>query len=244
MNNPYKKIIIAIGALGVVALGAVLVLQNYQIRIDKKSSTPAATLTESEARIIAEASCIKGGEALSAGSYNPNSKTWWFDANLNATREGCNPACVVSEETKTAEINWRCTGLKMNNTNSSSTNNECTCPSGYRKDGDSCTPECYYSNPPCLAPSIPCQSNTIEKCGIENCHGLDIECGTPVQMCTMEYQLGDKCRQYAKCGVVSGKCQQIESPEFTACKSCVQKCENDFPNDPDKAFVCESQCGE
>ena len=36
-----KKIIIAIGALGVVALGAVLVLQNYQIRIDKKSSTPA-----------------------------------------------------------------------------------------------------------------------------------------------------------------------------------------------------------
>jgi hypothetical protein len=207
MNPTYKKIIIAIGVLGVIALGAVLVLQNYQIRIDKKSSTPAATLTESEARIIAEASCIKGGEALSAGSYNPNSKTWWFDANLNATREGCNPACVVSDETKTAEINWRCTGL---------------IPPDQTNPGDSASPS---------------------QCGVANCHGLDIECGTPVQMCTEMYQLGDKCRQYAKCGVVSGTCQQIESPEFTACKSCAQKCENDFPNDPDKAFECESQCG-
>jgi hypothetical protein len=68
-------------------------------------------LTEGEAEKIAETSCIKGGEALSAGYYNENSKTWWFDANLNATKPGCNPACVVSEETKTAEINWRCTGL-------------------------------------------------------------------------------------------------------------------------------------
>lgn len=69
-------------------------------------------LSETEAKAIAENSCIKGGEALGSGMYNENSKTWWFDANLNGTREGCNPACVVSEETKTAEINWRCTGLK------------------------------------------------------------------------------------------------------------------------------------
>lgn len=74
--------------------------------ISKKSS-----MTEAEARVIAEKECIKGGEALAAGIYNDNSKTWWFDANLNATREGCNPACVVSVETKNAEINWRCTGL-------------------------------------------------------------------------------------------------------------------------------------
>jgi len=69
-----------------------------------------SAMTEAEAKVIAEASCIKGGEALGVGSYNPNSKTWWFDANLNATKPGCNPACVVSEETKTSEINWRCTG--------------------------------------------------------------------------------------------------------------------------------------
>lgn len=68
-------------------------------------------LSEADARVIAESSCIKGGDALASGGiFNENSKTWWFDANLNATQEGCKPACVVSEETKTAEINWRCTG--------------------------------------------------------------------------------------------------------------------------------------
>ena len=70
-----------------------------------------APLSELEAKSIAEKNCIKGGEALSPGIYNENSQTWWFDANLNATRPGCNPACVVSATTKTAEINWRCTGL-------------------------------------------------------------------------------------------------------------------------------------
>ncbi len=72
-------------------------------------------LTEAEAREIAEKSCIKGGESISAGSYNENSKTWWFDANLNSTNKGCHPACVVSEDTKTSEINWRCTGAEIKN---------------------------------------------------------------------------------------------------------------------------------
>ena len=72
-----------------------------------------ATTSEMSARAIAEKSCIKGGETLKAnGYYNENSKTWWFDANLNATKPGCNPACVVSVETKTVEINWRCNGIK------------------------------------------------------------------------------------------------------------------------------------
>ncbi|MFA5917743.1 MAG: S-layer homology domain-containing protein [Candidatus Gracilibacteria bacterium] len=69
-------------------------------------------LTESQARVIAEQNCIGSGETLGTGSsYNSNSKTWWFDANLNPIKEGCYPACVVSENTKTTEINWRCTGL-------------------------------------------------------------------------------------------------------------------------------------
>jgi hypothetical protein len=34
---------------------------------------------------------------------------------------------------------------------------ECVCPEGYRKEEDACTPECYYSKPPCLAPSIACE---------------------------------------------------------------------------------------
>jgi len=73
--------------------------------------TSEMELTESEAKAIAEKFCIKGGESLAPGYYNENSKTWWFDANLNSTQKSCNPACVVSEATKTAEINWRCTGL-------------------------------------------------------------------------------------------------------------------------------------
>jgi hypothetical protein len=36
--------------------------------------------------------------------------------------------------------------------------NECTCPEGYRKDGEACNPECYYSQPKCLTPSIMCET--------------------------------------------------------------------------------------
>lgn len=78
-------------------------------------SVKSTGLSESVARLIAEQTCIKGGESLAPGIYNAGTKTWWFDANLNATREGCNPACVVSEAQNTAEINWRCTGLLNNN---------------------------------------------------------------------------------------------------------------------------------
>ena len=28
------------------------------------------------------------------------------------------------------------------------------CPEGFRKDGNSCNPECYYSTPKCLSPSV------------------------------------------------------------------------------------------
>lgn len=68
-------------------------------------------LSELEAKTIAENNCIKGGESLDSGVYNENTQTWWFKANLNISKPGCNPACVVSEATKTAEINWLCTGL-------------------------------------------------------------------------------------------------------------------------------------
>jgi hypothetical protein len=33
----------------------------------------------------------------------------------------------------------------------------CSCPSGYVKDGLSCNPSCYYSEPRCLAPSLECE---------------------------------------------------------------------------------------
>ena len=35
--------------------------------------------------------------------------TYWIDLDLE--KEGCSPACVVDIENRTANINWRCTGL-------------------------------------------------------------------------------------------------------------------------------------
>ena len=52
--------------------------------------------------------CSKAGNVLESAFYNENTKTWWFGMDIE--KEGCSPACVVSEETFTAEINWRCTG--------------------------------------------------------------------------------------------------------------------------------------
>ena len=81
-------------------------------------------------------------------------------------------------------------------------------------------------------------------CGIENCHGLDIVCGSNVaQMCDMMYMLGDRCRQYAHCEKKDGKCQPVWSPQFESCKLCVQECESKFINNSGELFICESECG-
>ena len=193
----------------ILGIGAMLVLTMVVSQMYQNRLISAPTLTEAAARSIAETTCIKGGESLAAGSYNEVTKTWWFDANLNATQQGCNPACVVSEETNTAEINWRCTGLIP---------------------------------PDQTDPNTP---PTLNQCGIENCHGLEIVCGdNPAQMCTEIYMLGDRCRQFAECEVVDGNCQQSNNPLFFECKTCVEKCEKDFPDDPEMLFACESECGE
>lgn len=67
-------------------------------------------LTLEEAREIAlNSSCIDEGNLTDNYIYNEVTNTWWFD--MDIVKEGCAPACVVDEETGTAEINWRCTGL-------------------------------------------------------------------------------------------------------------------------------------
>lgn len=82
-----------------------------------------------------------------------------------------------------------------------------------------------------------------EKCGLENCHGLELSCGPNVpDVCTSLYQLGDNCRKYARCEVVNNQCQLTTQPQFTECKSCVEKCLADFPEDPVKTSACEGQC--
>lgn len=67
-------------------------------------------LSFEQALAIASVSeCADKGTFGTEYIYNPNSRTWWIDIDMDAP--GCSPACVISEDTKTAEINWRCTGL-------------------------------------------------------------------------------------------------------------------------------------
>ncbi|ODS35899.1 MAG: hypothetical protein A7316_03080 [Candidatus Altiarchaeales archaeon WOR_SM1_86-2] len=83
------------------------------------------------------------------------------------------------------------------------------------------------------------------KCVIENCHGLNISCGPNVpEVCTEIYMLGDGCREYASCRIIDGKCQLTKEPEFDECKSCVEKCLEDFKDDATEVFQCESECRE
>lgn len=82
-----------------------------------------------------------------------------------------------------------------------------------------------------------------DECQILNCHGLDITCGESSPFaCDAMYRIGDKCRQYASCGVVDGKCQQKTDPRFDSCKDCVTTCEKMYQNDPMKSMDCESKC--
>lgn len=62
--------------------------------------------------IAQDSECTEKGILTANYMYNENTKTWWIDLEMKPEFENeiCNPACVVSEETKTAEINWRCTG--------------------------------------------------------------------------------------------------------------------------------------
>ena len=80
----------------------------------------AARLSEGAARSIAATSmCALSGAVNENGTRNANTKTWWFGLAVRdeLSRPGCSPACVVSETTHTAEINWRCTGLATTTTN-------------------------------------------------------------------------------------------------------------------------------
>lgn len=89
-----------------------------------------------------------------------------------------------------------------------------------------------------LSPDAPCV--------VTSCHGLSVACGAQgPEACTMEYQLGDFCRQYANCGIVDGQCQLQQPRLLQECISCVELCDSGLAgSDPTKAFTCEQQCRE
>lgn len=69
----------------------------------------ADAMSVGEALTIAgKSDCVKEGALKGEQAYNPSSRTWWID--LDVDKPGCAPACVVSEESGTAVVNWRCTG--------------------------------------------------------------------------------------------------------------------------------------
>ena len=88
-----------------------------------------------------------------------------------------------------------------------------------------------------------CTQESKQKCGMENCHGLDITCGSNVpELCTLVYQFGDNCRQYASCEIIDGQCQLVTSNKFYECKSCVEKCIEGFEDNDTGLFRCENGC--
>lgn len=84
---------------------------------------------------------------------------------------------------------------------------------------------------------------TSQPCGIENCHGMDVTCGpNPVEACTEEYRIGDKCRSHATCTVNAGSCGVKKDSEYDSCVSCVTLCQKQHEIDPEGLFSCESEC--
>lgn len=78
------------------------------------------------------------------------------------------------------------------------------------------------------------------KCGIEQCHGLDLSCGSDIpDMCTAEYRLGDFCRQYVTCEIKEQYCVKVEDDLFSQCRSCIKACDQ---QNQQEAFDCESLC--
>ena len=70
-------------------------------------------LTQEQAIEIAQNSeCTEKGTLTDNIMYNEVTQTWWIDLDMKEEfkKDYCNPACVAIEKTKTAEINWRCTG--------------------------------------------------------------------------------------------------------------------------------------
>jgi hypothetical protein len=61
----------------------------------------------------------------------------------------------------------------------------CTCPSGYVKDGESCNPTCYYSDPPCMTPSVSCVD---EKSCISDSDCVPEQCCHPTSCINREFK--------------------------------------------------------
>jgi len=85
---------------------------NYKGKCETNSVPKCKEMTVDEALNIALSSeCAQKAKLSSKAFCNEDTDTWWIDLDLFEKKEGCNPACVVNVVSKTATINWRCTGV-------------------------------------------------------------------------------------------------------------------------------------
>ncbi len=90
-----------------------------------------------------------------------------------------------------------------------------------------------------LPPSTPAPA----PCGFTTCHGTDLACGMDApEVCTMEYRIGDRCREYARCDTSGGSCRLVTDPKFTACKACAERCQIQAGPNSQLALTCEEKC--
>ncbi|MGB8308588.1 MAG: hypothetical protein WCE65_02005 [Methanoregula sp.] len=96
---------------------------------------------------------------------------------------------------------------------------------------------------PTMPTTIPAVTLSGSSCGLTPCHGLDLACSpNPPQECSMVYELGDKCRVYARCDTSGGSCRLVENATFDACKACVEQCASNAGSNGPAAFACEAKC--
>jgi hypothetical protein len=66
-------------------------------------------LSADDAIAVAKASdCIKEGNLTGRPMYEEHTRKWWIT--MDRVRLGCKATCAVSEENKTAKVEWRCGG--------------------------------------------------------------------------------------------------------------------------------------
>ena len=96
-------------------LGVIPSSQKLQNRFCKDNDSGVEISYQEAIEIAQKDKCGLQGEELVAFSENylcnENTGTWWVDLVIKPEKEGCNPACVVDIVDKTAEVNWRCTGV-------------------------------------------------------------------------------------------------------------------------------------
>jgi len=84
--------------------------QENLVRLENWTIVHYGISEEEAVNIAQESICTEEGDLTDNIMYNTNTYTWWIDMIPFVEKEICNPACVVNEASKTAEINWRCTG--------------------------------------------------------------------------------------------------------------------------------------